>query len=673
MKTVRQILLIFLLTNALYGTAQNFPFNCLLVNPNGDVDLYWSLSISNNVEKYRIYYAATGNNFVLIDSIADQFITTYHHTGAAADLASRKYYLEAVIPGSANLITDTLQTIFLQLDNSDPNWAKLYWNAVHNPLPAGSSTRYKIYREYPPGNWYAIDSTQDTRYFHWADVCEDSLSFFISVETGDCHSASNITGGIFKDIAYPDKPLLDSVSVDANGNVELGWTPSDSSDVAGYIIYRFEGNSVWIEMDTVLGIDSTFYTDTSVNACLVNREYAIAAIDSCGNKSPGTFLTPQRPIFLYPVLFNSCSVNDTLRWEPYINASPQLEKYEIYAAENQGPFVKVGEVPAGTHFFIHNGLNYNTDYDYFVRAVFGNKTASSCIKTLHTSDYDKPDFIYLTKADVLPDNGVEIGIYLDTTVNQGGWEIYRSQDNAGFQLIHSFGLADVSTLPYSFTDQEADASAGPQFYRVDAIDSCGKTAVQSDVNKTIFLTGTLVSEQKVSLQWTAYEGWDEPVLYYRIYRMEGETYPGGPYDSVNGNTFTYDDDISSITIADGRFTYWVEAVQDSGNIYGFRETANSNRVLLQQESKLYFPNAFRPGGVNKTFKPVFTFFGGTDYLFQIYNRWGQLIFETNDPQTGWDGTYGGKPVTTDTYVYRLSYKNVFGETVLQKGTVTVLY
>ncbi len=669
---IKHITLLLLLFPFSQGIAQSFPFDCLLVNPNGDVDLYWSLSAFNNVEKYRIYYAASGNNFVVIDSIDNQFITTYHHVGAAANVASRKYYLEAVIIEQDNLFTDTLQTIFLQLDNSNPSWAKLYWNAVHNPLPTGSSSWYKIYREYPQGSWNVVDSTQNLRYFHWPDVCEDSMSFFISIENGDCHSVSNITGGIFKDIEYPDKPVLDSVSVDNNGNVQLGWTASDSSDVAGYIIYRFEGNSIWIEMDTVFGINNTFYTDTTVNACEENREYAIASIDSCGNKSPGTFLTPQRPVFLYPIGFNSCSATDTLRWEPYINASPEIEKYEIYVSENGGPFTKAGVVPAGTLTFVHNGLYFNTDYEYFVRAVYGNTTASSCIKLLHTVDYNRPAFVYLTTADVLPDNTVEIDVHADTSVHNSSWNVYRSEDNTAFQLIGSFSYSDINGLPFNYTDETADASAGPLYYRIDAVDSCGNVAVQTNVNKTIHLTGTLVSEQQVSLQWTAYEGWDEPVVKYRIYRMQGETYPSEAYDSVSGNTFSYDDDISGITIADGRFTYWVQAVQDSGNAYEYRETANSNRVLLQQESKLYFPNAFRPGGVNNLFKPVFNFFGGTDYLFQVYNRWGQKIFETDDPSEGWDGTYGGKPVSMDTYVYRLSYKNVFGETVIQRGTVTVV-
>ncbi len=655
------------------GKSQSFPFNCLVVNPNGDVDLYWALAASNNVEKYRIYYSYDGTNFIVIDSINDQFITHYYHTGAQAHTGSRKYYLEAVINGQNSLFTDTLSTIYLQLDNSNPGWANLYWNALHNPNPAGTSPWYKIMYEYPEGNWNTLDSTQNTQISRWMDVCEDSISFLIYINNETCHSTSNITGGVFKDIEYPDKPILDSVSVNDNGNVELGWQASDSADVAGYIIYRFEGN-IWVEIDTVFGKENTFFIDTNVNACQVNQEYSIASIDSCGNKSPGTFSLPQRPIFLYPLGYSTCALEDSLRWEAYINASPPVEKYQIFVSENGTDFSLAGEVSASQLQYIHQGLNYGTTYFYFVRAVFGDKTASSCIKEIFTADYNRPQFVYLANADVLPDNTVELTLHVDTASKQSSWQILRSGDNgANYSVIKDVAFNEFTGFPFRITDETVDASSQPYFYKINAIDSCGNVAVESNFNKTIHLSGSLINEQEVKLQWNAFEGWNTPVLRYRIYRMQGETMPAEAYDSINAQTLNYTDDISNMTIADGRFTYWIEAVEDTGNGYGYRETAKSNRILLQQESKLYFPNAFAPKGTNNTFKPVFSFFGGTEFIFQIYNRWGQLIFETKDPTEGWNGTYKGNYVERGVYVYKLSYKNVFGNTVQQRGTVTVIF
>jgi gliding motility-associated-like protein len=72
----------------------------------------------------------------------------------------------------------------------------------------------------------------------------------------------------------------------------------------------------------------------------------------------------------------------------------------------------------------------------------------------------------------------------------------------------------------------------------------------------------------------------------------------------------------------------------------------------------YIPNSFTPDGdkFNQVFAPVFTSgFDPYDYKMTIYNRWGELIFESNDTQVGWDGTYGGKLVQDGTYVWSIQF------------------
>jgi gliding motility-associated-like protein len=69
---------------------------------------------------------------------------------------------------------------------------------------------------------------------------------------------------------------------------------------------------------------------------------------------------------------------------------------------------------------------------------------------------------------------------------------------------------------------------------------------------------------------------------------------------------------------------------------------------------LVFPNAFNPNStitVNNMFKPLGTTSTLANYKLLIYNRWGQLLFESDDPEEGWDGTYNGEQVPMGTYVY----------------------
>jgi gliding motility-associated-like protein len=75
----------------------------------------------------------------------------------------------------------------------------------------------------------------------------------------------------------------------------------------------------------------------------------------------------------------------------------------------------------------------------------------------------------------------------------------------------------------------------------------------------------------------------------------------------------------------------------------------------------YIPNTFTPDGdkYNQVFKPVFTAgFSIDGYEMLIYNRWGELLFESHNPYAGWDGSYGleGLDCSSGTYSYKINIK-----------------
>jgi gliding motility-associated-like protein len=92
----------------------------------------------------------------------------------------------------------------------------------------------------------------------------------------------------------------------------------------------------------------------------------------------------------------------------------------------------------------------------------------------------------------------------------------------------------------------------------------------------------------------------------------------------------------------------------------------------------YIPNSFTPDGdmFNQTFQPVFS--SGIDpynYKLRIYNRWGEIIFESNDLSIGWDGSYGleGTKCQTGTYTYEIIMKMPnFDERTKITGTVNLI-
>lgn len=105
-------------------------------------------------------------------------------------------------------------------------------------------------------------------------------------------------------------------------------------------------------------------------------------------------------------------------------------------------------------------------------------------------------------------------------------------------------------------------------------------------------------------------------------------------------------------------------------------TSYSQMIVAKEPLIYYIPNTFTPNGdeFNNVFKPVF--YSGLDvynYHFIIYNRWGELIFESFNVDYGWDGTYGDQIEETATYIWKLEFKEKNKENTHSKtGHVNVL-
>lgn len=90
------------------------------------------------------------------------------------------------------------------------------------------------------------------------------------------------------------------------------------------------------------------------------------------------------------------------------------------------------------------------------------------------------------------------------------------------------------------------------------------------------------------------------------------------------------------------------------------DTARAN-VAIKDVVIYYIPNTFTPDGdeFNQTFQPVFTNgFDPYDFNMQIFNRWGETVFESNDAAVGWDGSYDGKLVPDGLYTWRIEFKTL---------------
>jgi gliding motility-associated-like protein len=85
-------------------------------------------------------------------------------------------------------------------------------------------------------------------------------------------------------------------------------------------------------------------------------------------------------------------------------------------------------------------------------------------------------------------------------------------------------------------------------------------------------------------------------------------------------------------------------------------------IDVNTEPIFYIPNTFTPDGdgYNQVFKPIFhSGYDPYNFNMKIYNRWGEVMFETFDANIGWDGSYGidGRDAQNGTYTYKIVFKN----------------
>ncbi|MDG2370960.1 MAG: gliding motility-associated C-terminal domain-containing protein [Flavobacteriales bacterium] len=99
----------------------------------------------------------------------------------------------------------------------------------------------------------------------------------------------------------------------------------------------------------------------------------------------------------------------------------------------------------------------------------------------------------------------------------------------------------------------------------------------------------------------------------------------------------------------------------------------SNTIAVDKPLTLYAPNVFSPDGDGTNDFFAFKGQGVENYSLEIYNRWGQMVFQANDLSDEWNGEYRGNPAPLGTYVYQVKAVNFTGENIIvKKGSVVLI-
>lgn len=648
---------------------------CIEYDAQNGVSVTWDYPPdTTNLAQYLIFYEdSVGNGFPVFDTVVGASSNTYLNTSG---YPGGRYFIRSQDScGVASFWSDTITPIVLQATTGPGGAvAQLTWNAPLNPLPPTAGL-FRILREYPPGNWVVIDSTQNLSYDDNFPLCAEPVNYRIELwdASVQCFSRSNIDTVILEDLDAPAAISLDSASVDITNNLaHIGFNATTTIDAEFYIIYLYDGiNAAWLPIDTVFDLAQTYFQYPQSNAANEYEIYGVAVVDSCGNRSPVS--PPHQTVFLNVDVF-SCDTTNVLTWSSYDGFT--VAEYRIHVSLNGAGYVST-TVSSNVNTWDHTTFLPGDSLCYFIEAIgSGGEHARSNRVCVTIAATDPPDFTYMTwaSADILS-NLNEVEFYWDTASAVSALRLERAQLSTGPFTPVSTVSAPVGVNVTGFQDLSSLPNTRSYYYRVAALDTCGDVLMYSQLSRTMYLEIVPGGLDANELIWNEYEGWAAPLAGYEVYRWLDDPANATLEDILPPGSNMYRDDFTgNSSEALNEYCYRIVAIEGPDNPFGFMEVSLSNILCIKREPLLYIPNAFHPGtGIqeNETFKPGGVIPEDMVYSMFIYDRWGGLIFSTDDPNEGWDGTYEGVELPMGIYAFSIEYS--FEDQVFRKaGTLTLI-
>ena len=248
------------------------------------------------------------------------------------------------------------------------------------------------------------------------------------------------------------------------------------------------------------------------------------------------------------------------------------------------------------------------------------------------------------------------------------------------QFENRSNYADPNTYRWDFGDDEGYASSENPVY-----------TYHKPGTYTVTLSASNPTGEAVSQSYAIVNVYERPRIAFEV-RENVVFVPGNPlyvanytrgatsylWDFGDGTTYT---DFEPVHYYQEPGVYTISLI--ATNEWGCADTLVRNEIVTAEAGgKVKIPNAFTPNvsgstggsvdaGNNDVFFPVLD--GGiSKYNMRVYNRWGELLFESNQRDMGWDGYYKGRLCKADVYVYKLRVEFSDGNKLEKLGDVTLI-
>lgn len=359
-----------------------------------------------------------------------------------------------------------------------------------------------------------------------------------------------------------------------------------------------------------------------------------------------------------------------IQWDPFpINRS--FKSANILRVSPNGTIQNIKTLTNGSggFFFEDTNLNLrNEDYCYFVvtENICG-QTDTLSYRICSKKQFETPilgnELITVT----VPDNKRVKLIWSKSEEDDfKSYRIYKSKNNP--QLAWEY-QTDVTELNDTFWfDNNVDVSKNSFCYSMQIADKCGNVSDTSEIGCNIVLKG--ISERwYFDVDWNPYRKWQSGVEEY-VLKRRVDTGSLRPLVRLPENKLNWRDD--DLDYNWGGYFFQVQAQKRMNGLERYEAISESNIIYLFQPPLLHVPTGFSPNADNKNdvwgFVPVFV----KDFHIRVYNRWGELVFDTKNKHQQWDGSYQNEIAWDNAFVWMVTYTGWDQRVYSQKGTVTIL-
>jgi gliding motility-associated-like protein len=541
----------------------------------------------------------------------------------------------------------------------------LYWTPAVNSC--GPFVSYEIWASQSPTGPFVLQATvpnQSQNFYPFVNPSGE-LWYFYLLSNHNCPGQTPIPSDTL-DNRPPQVSPIESVTVEG-GQTVVSWYPSPSPEVYGYVIYRQTSIGV-VPVDTVF--NGFAFTDPDADPTIEPVSYFVNALDPCGNTS--IFDAKHTSIFLEGETI-PCNQSVLLKWNRYEAWGNPIAEQQVWLGTNGGALMMVADAGGAASSFEVEDLQDEATYCFELRAVEAvtgvvSKSNQICL----TVDVVHPPLgMLLENVSVNDRNEAVLTWQWDPLAELTQYQVLSSGQNTDYQPIATQAITPPLMASNSYTDSNSGAAEGRIFFKIETRDVCD-SVLMSNYGSTIYLTAESITGNINQLRWTAFDFENANVNAYAIHKVSGgadaEITTQGP------TSLAYDDSYDPTNLNDAQACYYVVAKFEIESQTGttLQRESRSNTACVEQSARIYVPNAFVPEGINSEFRPLIVLGDISSYELKVYDRYGQEVFSTDDPNEGWDGRKDGRNLAQGVYTYTIQLKQENGKTQVKKGQLTLI-